>query len=156
MKQLSGGLENIKGFDFSAIKCGIKYADKLDFCLIFSKDPCTASGAFTTNKIFAAPVGICRERINNKIHAILINSTNANACTGETGFSTARMLSDAAAKQLGIPSDSILLASTGTIGIQLPADKMKNSIPDLIKASNFKVEYITFFNRTDHCIGQIF
>ena len=85
MEKLSGGLENVKGYRYSSIKCGIRYKDRIDYSLIASDVPCNASGVFTINKISAAPVKICRERINGKIRAILINSTNANACTGDEG-----------------------------------------------------------------------
>ena len=73
MKVLEKGLV-VPGYSFSAMACGIKYENILDYSLIYSKSPCNAVGVFTTNKIFAAPVRLCRERINNPINAILINS----------------------------------------------------------------------------------
>jgi len=63
MKFLDGGLENISGFTFSAIECGIRYENRLDYCLIVSGKDCNAAGMFTTNKVSAAPVKLCRERI---------------------------------------------------------------------------------------------
>lgn len=136
MKILSGGLENVKGFSFSTIKCGIRYENRLDYALIYSESPCNAAGVFTTNKITAAPVKICRERINNSIHAILINATNANACTGDEGFENVIRLTDDLAKKLKIPQNGILAASTGIIGRQLPVEKMLASHHELIKNLN--------------------
>lgn len=133
MKKIEGGLESVPGYRFSSIMCGIRYDNRLDYSLIMSDAPCVASGLFTTNKIFAAPVRLCRERINNKIRGILINSTNANACTGETGYSNAAALTEDIAVRTGTEGKSILMASTGIIGRQLPSDKMKDSHDELLK-----------------------
>jgi len=127
MEKISGGLENVKGFRFSSIKCGIRYEERLDYTIIVPDLPCNAAGVFTTNKIFAAPVKICRERINKPVAAILINATNANACTGEEGYSNAAILTKDVSERLNTPADSILMASTGIIGRQLPVEKMLKS-----------------------------
>jgi len=143
MKILAGGLENVKGFIFSSIKCGIRYENKLDYAIIVSESPCNASGVFTTNRITAAPVKICRERINNTIYAILVNSTNANACTGTTGYQNSIRLSSDIAEKLHVPGNSVLVASTGIIGRQLPVDKMiaghKQLVNDLNTANGHSV-----------------
>lgn len=138
MKILSGGLENVKGFSFSTIKCGIRYENRLDYALILSDSPCNAAGVFTVNRITAAPVKICRERINNTIRAILINSTNANACTGDEGHNNVVRLTADIAEKTGIDKNSILAASTGIIGRQLPLDKMLSSHIELIEKLNPK------------------
>ena len=132
MKELTGGLKEVNGFLFSAIECAIKYNQRLDFALIFSKKPCNASGLFTTNSITAAPVVLCKDRINNPVHGILINATNANACTGEEGYKNAMRLTTEVANLMDVDPSSILMASTGVIGVQLPFEKMKKSIPFLI------------------------
>jgi len=132
MDKISGGLENVRGFTFSAIKCGIRYSDRIDYSLIVSDSLCNAAGVFTTNKITAAPVKLCRERINNKIKAILINSTNANACTGHEGLQNAKGLTEDIAKRIGVSPESVLMASTGIIGRQLPYEKMLSSHDELI------------------------
>ncbi len=136
MKILTGGLENVKGFSFSTIKCGIRYENRLDYALILSETPCNAAGVFTINKITAAPVKICRERINNPIRAILINSTNANACTGDEGQDNIIKLTADIADKTKIDQTSILAASTGIIGRQLPVDKMLSSHDELVKKLN--------------------
>ncbi len=132
MKVLEGGLEQVHGYCFSAVECGIRKKGRIDFCLIAADKPCNAAGLFTTNKIFAAPVRLCRERVNNPVRAILINATNANACTGEEGYKNTVLLTDEAAKLLNAKKKSVLMASTGIIGHQLPVEKMKASIPVLI------------------------
>ena len=132
MKILDGGLENVKNFSFSTIKCGIRYENRLDYALILSEKPCNSAGVFTTNRITAAPVKICRERINNEINAILINSTNANACTGDEGYNNTIKLTNDISEKTGISQNSILTASTGIIGRQLPVEKMLLSHSDLI------------------------
>jgi glutamate N-acetyltransferase / amino-acid N-acetyltransferase len=133
MKKITTGMSSVPGFTFSAYECGIRYENKLDFCLIYSQKPCISSGMFTTNKVFAAPVKICRERISKKIHGILINSTNANACTGDSGYDNVLKLTAEASRMLKIPADSLLMASTGIIGKQLPIEKMISSLNPLIE-----------------------
>ncbi|MDY6933692.1 MAG: bifunctional glutamate N-acetyltransferase/amino-acid acetyltransferase ArgJ [Spirochaetota bacterium] len=132
VKVLSGGLKEVNGFSFSAIECGIRYKGRLDFAMIFSQNPCNASGLFTTNRLPSSAVSICRERIDNPIHGILINSTNANACTGDEGYHNSITLTQEVARQMDVDSNSILMASTGIIGVQLPLEQMKNAIPSLI------------------------
>lgn len=134
MKHLEGGLENVKGFSYSSIKCGIRYADRLDYSLILSDTDCNAAGMFTTNRMTAAPVKLCRERINGRIRGILINATNANACTGAEGYTNSKKLTGDVAKRLNLPEDSILMASTGIIGRQLPLDKMLAGHGELINS----------------------
>ncbi|MFH0976203.1 MAG: bifunctional glutamate N-acetyltransferase/amino-acid acetyltransferase ArgJ [Spirochaetota bacterium] len=131
MKLLEGGLEQVPGYSFAAVECGIRKKDRLDFCAIVADKPCNAAAAFTTNKIFAAPVRLCRERVGGRVRAILVNATNANACTGEEGYRNAVALTAAMAAKLGAEKTSVLMASTGIIGHQLPVDKMLNSIPAL-------------------------
>jgi glutamate N-acetyltransferase/amino-acid N-acetyltransferase len=133
MKILNGGLENVRGFSFSAKECGIKYKNRLDLALIHSLSPCSASGLFTKNRISAAPVKLCRKRIANSIQSILINSNNANASTGQAGYQNALLLTDEVARHLSIATGSVLMASTGVIGVQLPIDKIMAQIPNLVE-----------------------
>ncbi|HOR94748.1 MAG TPA: bifunctional glutamate N-acetyltransferase/amino-acid acetyltransferase ArgJ [Spirochaetota bacterium] len=136
IKELSGGLENVNMFKYAAIECGIRYENRLDFSLIYSDKPCWAAGVFTTNKFCAAPVILCRERIKNTIHAVVINATNANAATGKQGYDNAKLLAAELAKILSIDEKTVLMASTGIIGVQLPVEKMKNNLPILVKNLN--------------------
>ncbi len=136
IKELSGGLENVNIFKYAAIECGIRYENRLDFSLIYSDKPCWAAGVFTTNKFCAAPVILCRERIKNTIHAVVINATNANAATGKQGYDNAKLLAAELAKILSIDGKTVLMASTGIIGVQLPVEKMKKNLPILVKNLN--------------------
>jgi glutamate N-acetyltransferase / amino-acid N-acetyltransferase len=134
LKVLEGGLEQVPGYSFSAVECGIRKKDRLDFCLIAADKPCNAAGLFTTNKIFAAPIRLCRERITKPVRAVLVNATNANACTGEEGYSNASVLTGEVAMLLNAEKNSVLMASTGLIGHQLPVEKMKASVPLLVNS----------------------
>ncbi len=134
MKVLKGGISEVNGFTFSAIECNIRYKDRLDYALIYSKQPCHAAGTFTTNKVCAAPVKLSRKNIDNPIHAILINATNANACTGATGMHNATSLIQDVAKKLQVTESSILMGSTGIIGHQLPVEKMLQSHDNLVNS----------------------
>jgi len=138
IKELSGGLENVNMFKYAAIECGIRYENRLDFSLIYSDKPCWAAGVFTTNKFCAAPVILCRERIKNTIHAVVINATNANAATGKQGYDNAKLLAAELAKILSIDEKTVLMASTGIIGVQLPVEKMKKKLPILVKNLNIE------------------
>lgn len=131
MKKIDGGLENVPGFSFSAVKCGIRYEGRYDYTLIFCEKECNAAGLFTKNRITAPPVILCRERIGNSIRAILINSTNANACTGEKGYKDAEDLTDDIARRLKLSPESVLASSTGIIGHNLPVEKMKSCHEEL-------------------------
>jgi glutamate N-acetyltransferase/amino-acid N-acetyltransferase len=132
MKIMDGGLELVRGFTYSALQCGIRYTGRFDYCLIASDALCNAAGVFTTNKVSAAPVKLCRARIGGPVKAILINATNANACTGDRGYRTAENLTADIAARLGVKVETILMASTGIIGRQLPEEKMIQANPELV------------------------
>lgn len=127
MDIIAGGLEQVPGYSFSAIECGIRYPNRLDYCLIYAEQDCNASGMFTTNRVCAAPVKLCRARIDGVIRAILINATNANACTGEDGYRDAESLTADIGARLNLPPVSVLMASTGIIGRRLPIETMINA-----------------------------
>jgi len=128
MKIIHGGIAAPNGFSASGIHCGIKYKNK-DLALIYSKVPCVASGVFTQNKVIAAPVIVTKKHIkNDKAQAIMINSGNANCCTGRAGLSDAQKMCIALAKKLSIKTIDVLVASTGAIGKKLPIDKITNKL----------------------------
>src|SRR4030042_410037 len=134
MKIMEGGLENIKGFAFSALECGIRYPGRLDYGLMAADHPCSAAGVFTTNQVSAAPVKLCGEPIANPVRALLINATNANACTGIQGYPAAEELTGDIAARLGAPAASVLMASTGIIGRQLPFTTMMDAHQKLVES----------------------
>ena len=124
----------IKGFSFSAIEAGIRYANRLDLGLIYSDSPCVTAGVFTTNQVKAAPVVLDKERLKSgQAQAILVNSGCANACTGDKGMEAARKTSAMLAEKLNIPDAMIQLASTGVIGEQLNLSAFEKGIPGLVE-----------------------
>lgn len=124
---------DIKGFQFSAVEAAIKKPGRKDLALIFSEVPAAACAVFTLNKVKAAPVLLSEERIKiGTAQALFVNSGNANACTGERGMIVARETSRLVAEGLGIPDEAVQVSSTGVIGVQMPADRIKTAIPGLI------------------------
>ena len=134
----------IKGFKFSAVEAAIKKPGRKDLALIFSEVPACAAAVFTTNKVKAAPLLLSMERITGgKARALLVNSGNANACTGEQGMLAALKTTRLVAEGLGILDEEIQVASTGVIGVQMPAERIGNAIPALIDGlSNGKFEEV--------------
>jgi glutamate N-acetyltransferase/amino-acid N-acetyltransferase len=127
----------IGGFKTAAIASGIKVGGVLDLALIYSEKPATAAAVFTQNTFIAAPLIVSKEHLEktgHKARAILVNSGNANAATGEDGIQAARACVDALAAQIGCPSQEILVSSTGVIGLPFPVQKIKASIPKLVSA----------------------
>jgi glutamate N-acetyltransferase/amino-acid N-acetyltransferase len=124
----------VSGFRFSGISAGIKKNGKRDLGLIYSEVPAQVAGLFTTNAVKAAPVQLDMERIKRGLcQAILVNSGNANACTGSQGLRDARKVSSCVAKRLGINEQLVFPSSTGVIGSPLPLNKIEKRIPELIK-----------------------
>ena len=124
----------IKGFQFSAVEAAIKKPGRKDLALIFSEFPARAAAVFTTNKVKAAPVLLSMEHISGGIaQALLVNSGNANACTGEQGMLAAQETSRMIAEGLGISDKKVQVASTGVIGVHMPVERINNAIPDLIR-----------------------
>lgn len=117
----------VLGIKAAAVHCGLKKR-KLDLALLYSESGCTAAGVFTRNRVQAAPVILCRDSIAGPIRALVVNSGNANACTGETGMQNARKMADLAAASLGLSPAEVLVCSTGVIGLQLPMDKVEQGI----------------------------
>lgn len=119
-----------RGFKAGATYCGIKTVkDSLDLGIIFSEYPATGAALFTTNQIHAAPVKLSRKIVQKgRVRAFVINSGNANACTGAQGYKDAEEMIRIAARYLQISEDEILVASTGIIGRPLPMDKIFTGI----------------------------
>ena len=117
----------------AATAAGIKYANRADLGLIFSRVPAAAAGVFTTNRVKAAPVLLDRERMRaGRAQAILVNSGNANACTGEAGMRAAQTCSALTAQALGIDEQLVQVASTGVIGQPLPLQPFEKAVPELV------------------------
>ena len=130
MEKKTGGVTAAKGFMAASAAAGIKYQDRTDMAMIYSKTPCAAAGTFTTNVVKAAPVVWDREIVENGAYAqaVVINAGIANACTGEKGLAYCRQTAEMAAEALHISKEAVFVASTGVIGQQLPIERIVNGV----------------------------
>lgn len=134
MKQIAGGVTAPKGFRAAGIHCGIKKAGLLDLALIASDGPAGIAGLFTTNRVVAAPVLLDRRRLKQgRARAVIVNSGNANACTGEQGLADARRMAASVAEHLHVPAGEVFVGSTGVIGRPLPLARIEAGIPKLVR-----------------------
>lgn len=134
MKKTEGGVTAAKGFLAAGLVAGIKKGNTKDMAMVYSEIPCVAAGTFTTNVVKAAPVKWDQHIVYDQsvAQAIVCNSGVANACTGEEGYSYCRQTAEEAAGVLGIPTESVLVASTGVIGKQLPMEILKKGVKNLV------------------------
>ena len=124
----------VKGFKFAARAAGLKKSGKLDLGLIVSAVPAVSAGVFTTNKVVAAPVLVTAPRVRSgRCQAILVNSGNANACTGQAGLDDARACGALAARALGLAEELVAVSSTGVIGQPLAMECFTREIPQLVE-----------------------
>ena len=133
MEVIKGGVTAAKGFEAAAAAAKIKYQDRSDMALVYSQVPCEAAGTFTMNIVKAAPVKWDQEVIESgcKVQAVVVNSGIANACTGSEGYGYCQETAEAASVELGIPTEGVLVGSTGVIGKQLPMERVKGGIKSL-------------------------
>jgi glutamate N-acetyltransferase / amino-acid N-acetyltransferase len=125
-----------KGFRFVGVHSGLRASEpgRLDLALVVSETPAAAAGVFTQNRVAAAPVLLCRERLPRAdARGFVVCSGNANACTGEQGLADARRMTELAARHLGCSREQFLVASTGVIGRPLPMGVLENGIPAALK-----------------------
>lgn len=110
-----------KGFSVAGVAAGLKKSGKEDLCLIAAENDCVAAGVYTQNQVVAAPVLLDRDRTpSNHIRAIVCNSGNANACTGDLGMKNALRMAEVTSQHVGCSPEQVLVLSTGIIGEQLP------------------------------------
>ncbi|MFA0750340.1 MAG: hypothetical protein SLRJCFUN_000743 [Candidatus Fervidibacter sp.] len=138
MEWIDGGsITTPEGFWAAGVACGIKASGRKDLALIVSELPCVAAATFTTNKVKAAHIVVCKENLRPQkatVRAIVANSGNANCCTGQQGVEDARQMCEWTAvelsvqRHLNIQPHEVLVASTGVIGVPLPMDKVKQGI----------------------------
>lgn len=142
MKIIAGGVTAAKGFQAASTAAGIKYQNRTDMAMVYSEKPCKAAGTFTTNIVKAAPVKWDQDIVYHQPEAqvIVCNSGIANACTGEEGFGYCRETAQAAAEALGVSDNSVLVASTGVIGMQLPIQKLTNGIKAMVPGLDGSLE----------------
>lgn len=126
MKQIDGGVTAAKGFQAASAAAGIKYQGRTDMALVYTKRAASCAGTFTTNVVKAAPVKWDKEIVEagKTVHAVVLNSGIANACTGEQGKQLNYVMAEEVAKQLQIQPEQVLTASTGVIGMQLAKEPL--------------------------------
>ncbi len=130
----NGTITDVQGFMAAGISAGFKKSGKKDLALIYSQVPSVATAVFTLNLVKAAPLILDMEHIkNDNTQAIIINSGNANACTGEQGYINALKTSEIVANKLGLNKKDVLVHSTGVIGVQLNMDTMESGIDSIVK-----------------------
>ena len=136
MKAVRGGVCAAKGFFAASAAAGIKYRGREDMAMIYSPSPCVSAATFTSNVVKAAPVLWDKAVVESKnpVHAVVVNSGIANACTGAEGMECCRISAEAAAEAFSgtFRKDQVLLASTGVIGMQMPTDRLKEGIFSMV------------------------
>lgn len=132
MKIIAGGITAPQGFLAQGVCAQIKNHTKKDIGLIYSKVSCSAAGVFTTNKVRAACIDLSSSHLSNgQAQAIIVNSGNANACTGLQGLVDAQLMAEYCSGLLNIPPGDVVVASTGVIGVQLPINKITKGIQEV-------------------------
>ena len=142
MKVIDGGVTAAKGFEAAGAEAAIKYQNRKDMAMVYSKVPCKAAGTFTTNVVKAAPVLWDRDIVANSEYAqaVVVNAGIANACTGKQGLDYCRREAEVTGRLLGIPAEAVLVGSTGVIGMQLPMDRIEAGIAKLVEAKSDTLE----------------
>lgn len=129
MKYIEGSITAPQGFLAQGVAAEIKYKDKKDVAIIYSQTECNAAAVYTTNRVHAACIDLCREHLQDgRVQAVVVNSGNANACTGRQGMADSKAMANLTAAHLGIKGDKVLVASTGVIGVFMPMDKIMAGI----------------------------
>lgn len=129
-----GTITNVKGIKAAGISAQLKKSGKKDLALIYSEKKAVSAAVFTKNLVKAAPIILNTENIKNgNTQAIIVNSGNANSCTGETGLENAKKMTEFAANELGLKKEEILVQSTGIIGVQLDMKKIETGISKICK-----------------------
>ena len=142
MEKVNGGVTVAKGYKAASAAAGIKYQGRTDMALVYTEKKATFAGTFTTNVVKAAPVQWDQELLNEKkeVHAVVLNSGIANACTGEEGKELNYFMAQEIATQLGVMPEEVLTASTGVIGMQLakePISKGAKLLKDSLSLTLF-------------------
>lgn len=129
------GVTAPQGFSAAATKAGIKPSGKTDLAVVVNDGPDSAAAAvFTRNKVFAAPVKVSRAAVAaGQLRAVVFNSGNANACTGEQGLQDAQTMQRLTAEGIGAEPAQVAVCSTGIIGDQLPMQKVAGGIADVVQ-----------------------
>ena len=137
MKIVRGGVTAARGFKAAGVNCGLKKSKRPDLALLFSDRPCVSAGTFTVNRVRSGSVVLSEERIKKgNSQAIIVNSGNANCCSGDREIQNAERITALIARRLGLDEDKVLMASTGIIGRPLPTGKILKGVDSLVKGLN--------------------
>ena len=133
MEIIKGGVTSAKGFKAACTAAGIKYKGRTDMAMVISEVPAVCAGTFTSNVVKAACVKWDMDIVKSdrKMSAVVVNSGIANACTGEEGYDACKKTAKAVNEALGIDENTVAVASTGVIGMQLPVDKLVSGVKDM-------------------------
>jgi len=145
-------ITSARGFQAGAVYAGINAHPpcRLDLCLLYSEAPCRAAAVFTTNRVKAAPVLVCRSRVpGESIRGLVVNSGVANACTGPAGLANAEAMAALAAARLGVDAAQVLPMSTGVIGRQLPLSKIESHIGSIVLSGEGGADFARAIMTTD-------
>jgi len=138
-----------RGFAYAATACGLKKKG-LDLALLTSKTPASAAAVFTTNRVQAAPVRLSREHLRksrHKIRAVIVNSGNANCCTGSPGLAASGKTAAKLSRLLDCKPHEVLVCSTGVIGVPLRVEKILSAEPQLVRSSSSEAAAFERFTR---------
>ncbi|WP_147802184.1 bifunctional glutamate N-acetyltransferase/amino-acid acetyltransferase ArgJ [Alkalicoccus halolimnae] len=155
-----GHVTSAEGFYAGGVHCGLR-RKKLDFGWLFSSVPAAAAAVYTKNSFQAAPLKVTKDSISkeHKLQALVINSANANACTGETGMVNALNMRKQAADAMGLGEHLVGVSSTGLIGVQLPMDKIEKGMmsinPAAVDPEAFEQAILTTDTKTKHTAVEI-
>ena len=141
IKIIKGNITSPIGFKTSGNAIGLKKNGNKDMAIILSDKPCKGAGVFTTNLVKAAPVYWDMNNINNDINAIVVNSGNANACTGEKGQEDTEAMAKEVATLINAKAENVLVCSTGVIGVNLPMDIVLKGIRSTYNNCGYTYEH---------------
>ncbi len=129
-----GNVCSAKGFQAAGLYCGIKEETR-DLALVYSEAEASGAAVYTTNRVQAAPIEVCRAHLaDGRAQAVVLNSGNANACTGAVGLANAQQMCELAAGPLALAIEAVLVCSTGVIGVPLPMEAIAEGIPQAVAA----------------------
>ena len=142
MKAITGGVTAAQGFAAASCEANIKYKDRTDMAMVYSKTPCVCAGTFTSNVVKAACVQWDQKIVasGEPMQAVVINSGIANACTGQEGFDACEATARAVEDKLQVPYNTVAVASTGVIGMQLPVDKLVSGVAKMSSVLDESIE----------------
>ncbi len=142
MEKIEGGVTAAKGFQAACCEANIKYKNRTDMAMVYSTVPCECAGTFTSNIVKAACVQWDQKIVysGDKMQAVVVNSGIANACTGQEGFDACEATAKAVEKTLSVPANTVAVASTGVIGMQLPVEKLVAGVEKMSKTLDDSLE----------------